>query len=752
MRRMESSPADANARSHVWTTRAVRAAAVAGVGVSVVAMLDVTQSAQSTALLLFSVCMLLTCARIAHVPPRIRVREGDASPPARSPTLVVIAAWLAQVGLVAGLAILDPVLLLPATLIMAQVHLLMHAERDFPAAGVLALTAAQALVAFLFLPSGLTMLSLPVALAIAVTGGVLVHGRASRRNLKRALRGVDLPAPSRRGLGARARFAVVLSFVALLFALLLQSVLRNVTEALTDAFTPAPVQQNEFRPEHDQRPVQPGANGLPTGESLDQASSFSSQVDFDQPFYGTGDKLLLRVKPTTGTVPARGLGPIYLRCSVLDEITSKGVRMSRRPRLRTLTDAGDGRTDSWTSVVMKPFPVGGRQWEIEQVPLRLTGYGRGSIIPTVDPIHGVQRPSVLWDPDQAMVHFGPVNDWFTFEQRADLPPTAGIALRGRKAVHAQKIFKQLPVDTTALRRIRRDARRITKNKTSDYDRTRAIIEHFNNGFTYSTETPKVAGLEGLSQFLDDREGYCIQYASTSVVMLRSLGIASRVVQGFLATEWIATASLYDVYPPDLHAWIEVHFAGIGWVRFDPTPAAERLAALSQGGQGLGGWADELGSMLEQWASEGDMMSLDELASLLARGPGALVRSVGRGALLIAAIVFVAVGIFLVMPSRRRKKRSLAQSVERTSARQAREHYERMLHALSRLGHRKRRAQTPREFALALVATRDDVLQPLGELTERVYATRFGDDEFTTDDVARVDAFIQALREAERVRL
>jgi transglutaminase-like putative cysteine protease len=68
------------------------------------------------------------------------------------------------------------------------------------------------------------------------------------------------------------------------------------------------------------------------------------------------------------------------------------------------------------------------------------------------------------------------------------------------------------------------------------------------------------------------------------VMLRTLGIATRVVNGFQMGEYNDAADVYTVRQSDAHSWVEVYFpATESWVTFDPTPAAGRPARESSGG-------------------------------------------------------------------------------------------------------------------------------------------------------------------------
>ena len=70
-----------------------------------------------------------------------------------------------------------------------------------------------------------------------------------------------------------------------------------------------------------------------------------------------------------------------------------------------------------------------------------------------------------------------------------------------------------------------------------------------------------------------RRGFCQQYATTMVMMLRHRGIPARYVQGFLPGEREGGAS-HVVRAAAAHAWVEAWFDAVGWIRFDPTPLQE----------------------------------------------------------------------------------------------------------------------------------------------------------------------------------
>lgn len=91
-------------------------------------------------------------------------------------------------------------------------------------------------------------------------------------------------------------------------------------------------------------------------------------------------------------------------------------------------------------------------------------------------------------------------------------------------------------------------------------------------FHYTTDvgTP---GVEPLMDFLfHTHRGYCQHFAGAAALLLRVAGVPTRVVVGFATGEGIGHDT-WAVRDEDAHAWIEVYFPNVGWVPFNPTPAA-----------------------------------------------------------------------------------------------------------------------------------------------------------------------------------
>jgi transglutaminase-like putative cysteine protease len=127
--------------------------------------------------------------------------------------------------------------------------------------------------------------------------------------------------------------------------------------------------------------------------------------------------------------------------------------------------------------------------------------------------------------------------------------------------------------------LREIAEEWTADAPSDYRRILAIQERL-RGFQYNDDVPARDDRFTIIDFLTEtREGYCQQFASSMAMMLRTLGIPSRVAVGFTqGTRVRGVESTYLVSTRDFHSWVEVRFPGYGWLAFEPTPIRSNPAA------------------------------------------------------------------------------------------------------------------------------------------------------------------------------
>lgn len=144
--------------------------------------------------------------------------------------------------------------------------------------------------------------------------------------------------------------------------------------------------------------------------------------------------------------------------------------------------------------------------------------------------------------------------------------------------------RYLQLSSTTTQRTTDLARKITDGYDNPLDQTLAIIQFLRENITYAEIIPPPpSNQDAVDWFLfDHQEGFCNYYASAAVMLLRSIGIPSRLVVGYSTGETLDDGQ-FLVRQKEAHAWPEVYFPGLGWVEFEPTaslPDIERLAGDS----------------------------------------------------------------------------------------------------------------------------------------------------------------------------
>ncbi len=115
------------------------------------------------------------------------------------------------------------------------------------------------------------------------------------------------------------------------------------------------------------------------------------------------------------------------------------------------------------------------------------------------------------------------------------------------------------------------AAQITTGSTNDFDKARAIQDYFQSGeYSYDLTVDSGHSLDRMVDFVvNQKRGFCEQFAATYALLARAAGVPARVAVGF--TPGDANGTGYTVSNRHAHAWPEVYLAPIGWVAFEPTP-------------------------------------------------------------------------------------------------------------------------------------------------------------------------------------
>ncbi len=170
-------------------------------------------------------------------------------------------------------------------------------------------------------------------------------------------------------------------------------------------------------------------------------------------------------------------------------------------------------------------------------------------------------------------------DSYRVTSRRPDPSTAELVRAGDDYPDALEArYTQLPASIPD--RVDERADRITDDADTPYEGAALIERHLEDSKDYSLDVERPDGNIADSFLFEMNEGYCTYYATTMVTMLRTQDIPARFVTGYTPGEQTETDE-YVVRGLDSHAWVEVYFPEIGWVKFDPTPAGPRSDAEQQ---------------------------------------------------------------------------------------------------------------------------------------------------------------------------
>jgi protein-glutamine gamma-glutamyltransferase len=386
---------------------------------------------------------------------------------------------------------------------------------------------------------------------------------------------------------------------------------------------------------------------------------------------------------------------------------------------------------------------------------------------------GQRRAFLLQDSMGAI--FNPYNNYSRLEYEArsvlPTPPPAAVRTAGTDYPPALRdTYLQLPpLDP----RIPELARQIGERGNTPYDKARAIESYLRAHYGYTLDLTGPPQSDPLAYFLfEKRAGHCEYFAAAMTVMVRSLGIPARYVNGFLTGEYNDVGGDFVVRASDAHSWVEVYFPTYGWLTFDPTPPSDEKP-LSMFARFMRYW-DWFDLQWSEWVVNYDFVHQFTLAQNLSRvsrdwtervriafarqrqratdaverwqtrllnTPAAVPATFGIIALLTAGVLF--------LQPRVRQRLVALWHLRVAPAKEMTPHlatiqYNEMLRMLAGRGLRKRPSQTPLEFAVSLPDA--NLAAPVQELTSMYQASRFGGQ---TPDARRASSILTAIQTSLR---
>jgi hypothetical protein len=323
------------------------------------------------------------------------------------------------------------------------------------------------------------------------------------------------------------------------------------------------------------------------------------------------------------------------------------------------------------------------------------------------------------------------------------------------------------------------AQTIRSGNTNVYDTVLAVQAYLRQNYTYSLDVQRTSDRLPLEDFLFvNQAGHCEYYATSMAMLLRILGIPTRVVNGFARGRWNEFGNFFTVRQSDAHAWVEVYFPSYGWITFDPTPSAafdetyqqfvEQRSLLAS----VYRYSEYLRTrwnryIIDYSATDQARMVVDAfrashsarhgIASYLRRSRASLKHAIERISLSQIGILIgslLVIGILIRPLLRVLSRLHLRMPGFRLLPRTPRQHqivrlYQKMLHTLARQGLTKPRSTTPAEFAEYVAQHHPAYAHNVREITRIYYETRYGQQPFTDNDLTRLQDMLMTMRTRNR---
>jgi transglutaminase-like putative cysteine protease len=326
---------------------------------------------------------------------------------------------------------------------------------------------------------------------------------------------------------------------------------------------------------------------------------------------------------------------------------------------------------------------------------------------------------------------------------------ASLADRPPDATVPPELAPYLALPAELPRRIGALAEQIAQTARGPYSKAVAIERHLQASYRYTLDLKRDDRFEPLEDFLFvQRAGHCEYFASAMAVMLRTLGIPSRTVNGFYGGEWNPYGNYLAIRQGDAHTWVEAWFDGVGWVTFDPTPAGAGGPPVRGFGEVLRQLFDTVELAWFKWVIEYDLGKQAEAITSLRKWAGGgedrasvwslltSKRTLGVGAGLLGLGVFVA--------AMRRRRRGGPRLVRPAQGERAQRAFERAARALEARGYTRSDGETAKELARRVSDGADPGAAAFDRLVALYYAARFGGAEVPTADLDRLaDEVIRA---------
>jgi transglutaminase-like putative cysteine protease len=301
-------------------------------------------------------------------------------------------------------------------------------------------------------------------------------------------------------------------------------------------------------------------------------------------------------------------------------------------------------------------------------------------------------------------------------------------------------YTQVPVGLSP--RVAQLAHAVTASSGTTYDAVVAVEDWLRANIRYNADIPPdPPRSDPVDEFLfHRRQGYCEHFSTAMVMLLRSLGIPSRIAVGFGTGERNPFTGYFEVRESDAHSWVEVFYPWIGWMEYDPTHD------VPEANPGLAGWfiAPQVLRAVGRFFARNTPRPVKAVMSAVAGGVAVAARLLfGSWPSLWLAAALTAMAVALGLALRRRGR-----SVRGPPGPPSVEAFRSMCRTFEARGRPRLAHRTPKEHLLALLA--EDRLAAEAREDLELIVSAFEHEAFSGQPVAQ-DRERRAHRAAEHLR-
>lgn len=136
-----------------------------------------------------------------------------------------------------------------------------------------------------------------------------------------------------------------------------------------------------------------------------------------------------------------------------------------------------------------------------------------------------------------------------------------------KKDYQKRFFRYLKLPESVSKRTRELTYKITKTAKNDYDKVNKIKTYLNLEYKYNKDPGYPSECSDVvDHFLfESKQGYNEEFSTSLAVMLRAVGIPSRLVQGYTPGSYNPFSGFYEIRGRDMITWVEAYIPNYGWV-------------------------------------------------------------------------------------------------------------------------------------------------------------------------------------------